>query len=263
MTASISGLLDEDVDVVLSKNHWIWYDLLQKFKGQFLEMVAKSGLYFSIMWKSLRCSPDCSCTMFLYHAHRHALDFWLHSSNVSFQRGQVNPGHGRQPREKWQKVKNETYGWHAPAAQVPPPSGQQWGVPERWGDVKNDMPWKISYSHGSLSRQKGALFDSVAAVLMTSSTPFVREGEKGKDGTKENISQRVFKETDFLPHREEECWHLPVGRSPMILISQQGIWTVLENCALNGQTECRVQSMPGRERSRKSLCFSKGNDNGV
>lgn len=71
--------------------------------------------------------------------------------------------------------------------------------------MKNDMPWKISYSHGSLSRQKGALFDSVAAVLMTSSTPFVREGEKGKDGTKENISQRVFKETDFLPHRAEEC----------------------------------------------------------
>lgn len=72
-----------------------------------------------------------------------------------------------------------------------------------WGeDVKNDMPWKISYSHGSLSRQRGGagpLLDSVAAVLMTSSAPFVSERGKGKDGTEGNASRRVFKETDFLP----------------------------------------------------------------
>lgn len=51
------------------------------------------------------------------------------------------------------------------------------------GDVKNDMPWKISYSLGSLSRQRGgvaARFDSAAAVLMTSSTPFVSERGKRK-----------------------------------------------------------------------------------
>lgn len=55
--------------------------------------------------------------------------------------------------------------------------GQGWGVSDR-GDMRNDMPGKISHPHGTLSLTKKTLFGRVVTVLMTGLSLFVREKKK-------------------------------------------------------------------------------------
>lgn len=77
-----------------------------------------------------------------------------------------------------------------------PLSGQGQGVSDR-GDMKNDMSPKIP-AHMGLGVTKKALFGRAAAILMTSSSLFVRGEKNEKTGRRENVSRQAFKETDFL-----------------------------------------------------------------
>lgn len=52
---------------------------------------------------------------------------------------------------------------------------------------------------------KTALFGRVAAILMTSSSLFVRGGKEEKMGRRKNVSQQAFKETDFLPGEQRNA----------------------------------------------------------
>lgn len=121
-----------------------------------------------------RCSAGCSWMTSADTAERRL---------VSRQRGQVDDGLGGQPREQWQKVKEETYGCHAPAVQVPPASGQQRRGREEWHALEDLLltwePESTKGRGGASAWQRGSrINDQLSAVCQ-------REGKRKRwDGGK-------------------------------------------------------------------------------
>lgn len=100
--------------------------------------------------------------------------------------------------------------------------------------LKREGTWGMTHLEDLLHTWDSGLtertvFDSVTTILMTSSSPSVREGGgKDKPGFPEGFWG------DWLPARSaEDCWHLPVGFPQVILIGWERImdWSgVSLNC---------------------------------
>lgn len=91
---------------------------------------------------------------------------------------------------------------------------------------------------------KRALFDSVAAILMTSSSPFVREGEKEKKGRRKTFPRRPLRRLTSCQESRgmltSSCW----------LLTDDFGWSRGDidgsvSRGLIGQRECGVLSMSG------------------
>lgn len=71
--------------------------------------------------------------------------------------------------------------------------------------MKNDMPWKISRSHGTPELDKESSVWQSGSHINDQFITVCQGRERGKDGKKENVSQQAFKETDFLPGEQRNA----------------------------------------------------------
>ncbi len=178
-------------------------------------------------------------------------------------------GHCRQAREKWEKVKNETYGWHAPAVRGCTAERSRVGSFRQRGHEEWHALEDLSLTWDSELTKK-ALFGRVAAILMTSSSLVCQGREKGKNGKKENVSQQAFKETDFLPGEERNADIFLLAAHRRFWLVKRGYRWVSKPCFdwTEGMWwgQCGVQSMSGLgwrfKRERKTLKWSKGRKKG-
>lgn len=174
-------------------------------------------------------------------------------------------GHCRQPREKWVKVKNETYGWHAPAVQGCTTERSRVGSFRQRGHEEWHALEDPSLT-GDSELTKKALFGRVAVILMTSLSLFVSGREKRKDGREENVSQQAFKETDFLPGEERNADIFLLAAHRHFWLVKRGYRRVSEPCFdwTEGMwgSQCGVQSISGlgwglRVEMRKTVHWSE------
>lgn len=157
-------------------------------------------------------------------------------------------GHCAQPGEKWEKVKKETYGWHAPAVR----GLHHWAV--KCGEFQTEGTWRMTFPGRSLAHM-GLWVDKEGSVWQNGShvnDQFItvcQGREKGKDGKKEKVSQQAFKETDFLPAEERNADIFLLAAHRRFWLVMRGYRWVSKPCfdwtegMWRGQ--CGVQSMSG------------------
>lgn len=122
-------------------------------------------------------------------------------------------GHHRQRRDKWEKVKNQTYGWHVHAVQGCTAEQSRVGSLRQRGHKEWHAPEYLLPTWDWELTKKG-LFGRMAAILMTSLSLLVTGGKKEKNGRRKMFPSRPLRRLTSCQERRgiltSSCWLLTI-----------------------------------------------------